>query len=142
MCRGFTVYLPFMPKHFALGFRLATWTSWLRMLTWVITVFPSLYRTPLPPSCIERGYLPQPHRFMDTRSPQDDQWHICCPWTVAHQAPLSMGLSRQKYWSRLPCPPPGDHPDPGLEPLSVASAVLASRFLTTSATWEVLPMTC
>ena len=36
------------------------------------------------------------------------------PWTVAHQAPLSMGLSRQEYWSGLLFPPPGDYPDPGL----------------------------
>ena len=42
------------------------------------------------------------------------------PWTVAHQAPLSMGFSRQKYWSGLPCPPPGDLPDPGIEPKSPA----------------------
>ena len=35
------------------------------------------------------------------------------PWTVAHQAPLSTGFSRQEYWSGLPCPPPGDLPDPG-----------------------------
>ena len=34
---------------------------------------------------------------------------------VAHQAPLSMGFSRQEYWSGLPCPPPGDLPDPGIE---------------------------
>ena len=68
--------------------------------------------------------------------------HICSRWTVAHQAPLSMGVSRQKYWSRLPCPPPGDLPDPGIKPLSVASAALAGRFLTTNATWEALPMSC
>ena len=37
-------------------------------------------------------------------------------WTVAHQAPLSMGFSRQEYWSGLSCPPPGDHPNPGIEP--------------------------
>ena len=37
-------------------------------------------------------------------------------WTAAHQAPLPMGFSRQEYWSRLPLPPPGDHPDPGIEP--------------------------
>ena len=37
------------------------------------------------------------------------------PWTVAHQAPLSMGISRQEYWGGLPCPPPGDLPDPGTE---------------------------
>ena len=39
-------------------------------------------------------------------------------WTVAHQAPLSMGVSRQEYWSGLPFPPPGDLPDPGIEPAS------------------------
>ena len=37
------------------------------------------------------------------------------PWTVARQAPLSMGFSRQGYWSGLPCPPPGDLPDPGIK---------------------------
>ena len=50
------------------------------------------------------------------------------PWTVAHQASLSMGLSRQEYWSGLPFPPPGDLPDPGIEPMSPA---LAGRFFTT-----------
>ena len=40
------------------------------------------------------------------------------PWTVAHQAPLSMGFSRQGYWSRLPFPSPGDVPDPGIELMS------------------------
>ena len=42
------------------------------------------------------------------------------PWTVAHQAPLSMKFSRQEYWSGLPYPPPGDLPDPGIEPSSPA----------------------
>ena len=37
------------------------------------------------------------------------------PWTVAHQAPLSMGFSRPEFWSGLPFPPPGDLPDPGIE---------------------------
>ena len=40
------------------------------------------------------------------------------PWTVAYQAPLSMGLSRQEYWSGLPFPSPGDLPNPGIEPRS------------------------
>ena len=40
------------------------------------------------------------------------------PWTVAQQAALSMGFFRQKYWSGLPCPPPGDLPDAGIEPRS------------------------
>ena len=49
-------------------------------------------------------------------------------WTVAHQAPLSMGSSRQEHWSALPCPPPGDLPNPRKEPTSSA---LAGIFFTT-----------
>ena len=45
------------------------------------------------------------------------------PWTIAHQAHPSMGFSRQEYWSGLPCPPPGDLPDPGIEPGSPALQV-------------------
>ena len=54
-------------------------------------------------------------------------------WTIAHQAPLSMGFSRQEYWSGLPFPSPGDLPDPEMEPVSPA---LAGRFFTISAIWE------
>ena len=53
------------------------------------------------------------------------------PWTVAHQAPLSVGSSRQEYWSRLPFPPPGNLPDSGIKPLSLESSELAGRFFTT-----------
>ena len=53
------------------------------------------------------------------------------PWTVACQAPLSMDFSRQEYWSGLAVPSPGDLPDPGIEPASLASA---GGFFTTSAT--------
>ena len=52
------------------------------------------------------------------------------------QAPLSMGFSTQEYWSGLPCPPPGDLPDPGIKPTSLMSPALAGRFFTTSATWK------
>ena len=58
------------------------------------------------------------------------------PWTVAHQAPLSMGFSRQECWSGLPYPPPGDLPDPGIESASLMSPALADAFFTASATWE------
>ena len=51
--------------------------------------------------------------------------------TVAHQAPLSTGFSRQEYWSGLPFPPPGDLPDPGIEPASPVSPALTGRFFTT-----------
>ena len=43
---------------------------------------------------------------------------LVTPWTVACQVPLSMGFSRQEYWSGFPFPFPGDHPDPGIEPRS------------------------
>ena len=51
------------------------------------------------------------------------------PGTVAHQAPLSIGFSRQEYWSGLPFPFPGDFPDPGFEPASLTSPALAAEFL-------------
>ena len=60
--------------------------------------------------------------------------HVCSegiqflviPWTVAHQAPLSIGSSTQEYWSGLPFPTPADHPNPGIKPTSPTSSVLAS----------------
>ena len=52
------------------------------------------------------------------------------------QAPVSMGFSRQEYWSGLPCLPPGDLPNLGIDPESLTSPALAAGFLTTSATWE------
>ena len=52
-------------------------------------------------------------------------------WTVAHQAPLSMGFSRQEYWSGLPYLPPGDLPDPGIEPTFLEFPALAGGFFTT-----------
>ena len=57
-------------------------------------------------------------------------------WTIVRQAPLSMGLSRQQYWSGLPWLSTGDLPDPGIEPASLTSSALASGFLTPSTTWE------
>ena len=63
-------------------------------------------------------------------------WLFVTLWTVAHQSPLSMGFSRQIYWSGLLCPPPGDLPDPGIEPASFKSPALAVGFFTPSATRE------
>ena len=67
-------------------------------------------------------------------------WPVCVlshvplsvtPRTVARQAPLSMESSRQECWSGLPIPSPGDHPDPGIKPTSLASPALADGFFTT-----------
>ena len=66
-------------------------------------------------------------------------WRFVTHWIGVHQAPLSVGFSRQEYWSEVPFPPPGDLPTPGTEPKSLTfpmSSALASRFFTTSITWE------
>ena len=69
-------------------------------------------------------------------NPFSHVWLFVTPWTAAHQALLSMGFSRQEYWSGLPCPPPGDLPNPGMKPASLTSPALAGGFFTTGATWE------
>ena len=61
---------------------------------------------------------------------------------IAHLAPLSMGFSRQEYWSGLPCSLPGDLPDPKTEPTSLMSPVLAGEFFTTGSTWEAYIYMC
>ena len=60
----------------------------------------------------------------------------CNPMDGSHQAALSMGFSRQEHWSGLPCPPPGDPPNPRTEPTSLQSPASVVGFFTTSATWE------
>ena len=62
-------------------------------------------------------------------------------WTVARQASLPTGFSRQGYWSGLPFPPPEDLPNPGIEPVSLMSPALAGGFFTPSATWEAMTVT-
>ena len=67
--------------------------------------------------------------------------HVQCfvtPRTVAYQATLSMGFSRQEQWSGLPCPPPGDLPNPWIQHASPISPALAGGFFTAGATWEAL----
>ena len=60
-------------------------------------------------------------------------WVFATLWTMACQAPLSMGFSRREYWSELPCPPPGDLPNPGITAASLASPALAGGF------WSLVP---
>ena len=58
------------------------------------------------------------------------------PQSVAHQAILSVGFSRQEYWSELPCPPPRDLPNPGIELVSLMSLELEGRSFIPSIAWE------
>ena len=69
-------------------------------------------------------------------------WLFVTLWTIAHEALLSKGFSRQEYWSGLPCPPPGDLHDLGIESKSVTSPALAGGLFTASATWEAWAKCC
>ena len=62
----------------------------------------------------------------------------CDPMYCSLPASVSMGFSRQEYWSGLPLSPPGDLPDSGIEPVSLKSPALTDGFFTTSDTWEAL----
>ena len=67
------------------------------------------------------------------------QVQVCATlWTAAPQAPLAMGSSRQEHWGGLPCPPPGDLPDPGMDPVSLESPALAGGFFTSAPPGEPL----
>ena len=65
---------------------------------------------------------------------------LCDPMDQSLPGSSVMGFSRQEYWSGLPCPPPGDLPNPGIEPEYLMSPALASMFFTTSITWKVIAM--
>ena len=61
---------------------------------------------------------------------------LCNPVDYSPPGSSVYGFSRQKYWDGLPCPPPGDLPDPGIEHASFRSPALSGRLFTTSAVWE------
>ena len=63
-------------------------------------------------------------------------WLLVTLWTATCQAPLSMGFSRQEYWSGLPCPFPGNISSLGIKPTSLISPSMTGEFFTTSTTWE------
>ena len=69
-------------------------------------------------------------------------WLLATPWTVAHQAPLSMGFSQQEYWSGLLVPPPEGLPNPGIKPTSSCISRIGRWILYHSATWETPPCQC
>ena len=119
-------------------------TGFSRQEYWSGLPFPSPGHLPYPG--IKPAFLMSPAlagRFFTASTTWEAQSISCSvmsdsatPRTVARQAPLSMGFSRQEYWSGLPCPPPGDLSDPGIQPVSLMPPALAVQFFTTSATWE------
>ena len=93
-------------------------TSNLPQRTWSL----GLWTSPKVTQNLPRIYMP-PELMVLSESEVNSLSHVrlfAALWTVAHQAPPSMGFSRHKYWSRLPFPSPGDFPDPGIEPRSPA----------------------
>ena len=58
-------------------------------------------------------------------------YSLVTPWTIPCQAPLSMGFSQQEYWSVLPCPPPGNLPDPGIQLATLVAPALKADSLPT-----------
>ena len=67
---------------------------------------------------------------------------LCDPIDCSPPSCSVHGISRQEYWSGLPCPPPGDLPDPEIEPVTLTSPALVGRFFTTSTTREVPSLLC
>ena len=87
--------------------------------------------------CVEKNVLQHNKGCMCAPSHCSRMQLFATLWIVAHQAPLSTGFFRQEYWSGLPCPPPGNLSNSGIEPASLTSPALAGRFFITKATWEV-----
>ena len=90
------------------------------------------------PSSLPKEYWGNTELYIEKNGGKWEQRQSCClmlicvglfatPWTVACQAPLSMGFPRQEYWSGLPSPLPGDLPDPGIKPMFPALQVYSSR---------------
>ena len=87
--------------------------------------------SPWDPKSIGHGLVTKQQRVI---KPFKHRVHVCSvtsdsatPWTVAHQAPLSVVIRRQEYWSGLPCLPPGDLSDPGIKPESFGSPELVGK---------------
>ena len=76
------------------------------------------------------------HTLAAAAKPLQSYLTLCHPVDCSPPGSSVLGFSRQEYWSGLPCPPPGDHPDPGIKPVSLVSPASAGRFFTTGTTWE------
>ena len=91
-----------------------SWGDTQKPLGWHSCPWPKTVRANSVKIPLKIGYL----EFACILSRFSRVWLLLTLWTAACQAPLSMGFSRQEYWSGLPCPPPGDLRDPGIEPRS------------------------
>ena len=116
------------PWH-SLTFEYITQIIWVSFLVYHHIIFPLWLSVPVSKFPFLKGH----HACMLSCF---SRVRLCATlWTIALQAPLSMVFSRQEYWSGLLCPPPRDLPNPGIEPRSLTSPVLAGGFFTTSTIW-------
>ena len=115
------------PYSFSLSSKTLLFLSYLLQRVPCLGTFPSFSRV------ISSSRDPQ-HACMISRF--SFVWFVAIPWTAACQTPLSVGFSRQEYWSGLPCPSPGDLSNLGIKLASLKSLALVGGFFTTSATWE------
>ena len=97
---------------------------------------PDTHRRKNQQNFLSTYYVPGPESHSRVLSRYSRVRLFATLWTLALQAPLSLGFSRQEYWSGLPCPPPGHLSDPRIKPASLMSPELVGRFSITSTTWE------
>ena len=152
---GSCCYSPFYKTSFLISFfyQLISTFSCLPFSIPLLKKFPSIAQFSLPCMCVQMLSYLQSQSFLNVYHVSSQQSLctivsyacvkflrlcpiLCDPMDVARQASLSMGFSRQEYWSGLPFPSPGDLPDPGIEPRSLMSPALAGRLFTTSAPGE------
>ena len=110
------------------GFLLSFWKSMTLGKSSTLKVFSSPYATDLFPTCVSLCWV---------ASVVSNSLHPTL-WTVARQTPWSLGFSRQKYWSGLPCPPPGDLPHSGIESEPLTSPASAGSSLPLAASGKCL----
>jgi len=129
-CKEKNMYLRIGERNIVFHCPLLQWLAgYLKIISWITLLFFTGLRSPffnhnfLCVLCVVQSHFSHVQLFV-TPSP------AVTPWTVAQQAPLSMGFSRWEYWSGLPCPP-GDLPHPRIEPISLVSPALAVWFFTT-----------
>ena len=121
-------FVEFCPPHWGFALKKCSVNTWKSVLCSLETAqsWGSRSASHLTSRCIchcrsSSISAPCPHPPWITMLSLISHVRLCVtPWTIVCKAPLSMGFSRQEYWSGLPCPPPGDLPDTGIEPGSSA----------------------
>ena len=122
------LYILVIYDNIHLIFLLIHGTELLKLLKFPIRAKKNLFLVTISPF--------QPHVYWMTWLSHFSHVQLFVTLWTHYRASLSVGFPRQAYWSGLPCPPPGDLTNLGIEPMSLTSSALAARFFTSSAAWE------